>query len=145
MLESWRNKPLDDREAINLMNLLGKPCLVGISHGKSANGNAYAKITGISNVPKGMGVPKPLTPIFEWHVGSGDFQAPDWLPFLYGEPVEDVIKRSVEFAGAKRVGPGPAVPFGAPPGPAPVAVPVGAGAPADDGASTDPDSDDCPF
>lgn len=132
MLESWRSEPLNDQESVKLLNLLGKPCLVGIAHATSAKGNSYAKITGISKVPKGMTVPKPFTTPFEWHIGSGDFQAPEWLPYLYGEPVEDVIRRSVEHGGARRngVGPGPA-------------VPIGAGAPAGGGAASD--DEDLPF
>jgi hypothetical protein len=135
MLESWRSEPLNDKESINLLGLLGKPCLVNIIHSESARGNKYAKITGISKVPKGTTVPKPLCQPFEWHIGSGDFQAPDWLPYLYGEPVEDVIKRSHELGGARRVGPGPAVPSG--PGDPNPGVPVGAGVGAAD--------DDIPF
>jgi hypothetical protein len=136
MLESWRNRPLNDGEAIDLMALLSKPCLVGIAHGKAANGNDYAKVTGIGSVPRGMPVPRALTVPFEWHFGAGEFVAPDWLPFLYGEPVEDVIKRSIEAggstSGSARIGPGPAVPL-VPAAGVPVAgVPVGAGVGADD-------------
>lgn len=55
-LENWRGRPFTEKEleGFDLRNILGKPCLVTIQHGKSQAGKAYAKITAITSIPAAM-------------------------------------------------------------------------------------------
>ncbi len=106
LLESWRGRPLGDGECLNLAALLGKPCLINVGNEQSKKGNTYAKILGVGPPPRGMTVPAPLNEPFQWHFSSGPFRAPDWLPYLYGQKVEDKILAARESRGY--VAPAPA-------------------------------------
>lgn len=99
MLQSWRGRPMDDGERLDLQSLLGKPCLLNIGHGKSAKGNTYAKIMGISPLVKGMTAPKPFNEPYEWHLGAGPVRLPDWIPYIYGQSVEEYIGQCKELGG----------------------------------------------
>lgn len=134
LLESWRGKPLEDGETLPLDKLLGRPCLINISVGKSAKGNEFAKIGAVTPPPRGMTVPRPSHAPYEWEFGTGrDFEPPDWLPYLYGKPIDDHLAASYEGRGlpvpdraaGNGKGPGPAVPLG-------VGVGVAGGETADD-------------
>lgn len=132
MLQAWRGRPMEDGEALDLMALLGKGCLLNVGHKKSAKGNDYATILGISPPVKGMTIPRPHNDVFEWHFGGGQFVAPAWLPYLYGEPVATRIGLAEENKGRSipAVAPTPART------PEPVGVGAGVNGTADD--SDDP-------
>lgn len=55
-LESWRSRPFTPEELMkfDLMNILGKPCMLSIVTGE----NGKAKVAGVSALPKGMDCPK---------------------------------------------------------------------------------------
>jgi len=58
-LESWRGKAFTEAEleAFDLMNLLGVPCMLSVTH--TVNGsNVYANIASIMGLPKGMECPQ---------------------------------------------------------------------------------------
>lgn len=100
LLEGWRGRPMDDKEAIDLAVLMGKACLLNVGHKKSQKGSDYATILGVTPVLKGMAVPRPLCELFTWHFGAGPFTPPDWLPFLYGKPVLEHIEAARESRAA---------------------------------------------
>lgn len=58
MLESWRGKKFSDDEAaeFDLTKLLGKPCMVNVSHTIKGD-RTYANITAITGIPSRMTVP----------------------------------------------------------------------------------------
>jgi len=58
-LESWRGKTFTEKEALSfdVTALIGKPCLISISHKVAKNGNTYANLTGVNLLPKGMECP----------------------------------------------------------------------------------------
>lgn len=97
MLEKWRGKAFAEGEAYSLKAILGKPCLLSVVHKTSAQGTAYARIEGVSAVPKGMSVPQPQHKPFLWAIGDGVPPTFDWIPYLFGESVETVVKRSKEY------------------------------------------------
>ncbi len=98
MLEGWRGSQYPEGQEIDIAGPLGKPCLVTIKHGKSGKGNDYAKIEAVAPVPKGLAVPPATHAPFAWEIGNtGEPPAEDWIPYLYGTPVVDVIKGSHEF------------------------------------------------
>ena len=99
MIEGWRGKSFAEGEGFDLGKLLGQKCMVTVKHGTSARGNTFAKFDGVAPVPKGLAVPAPKIKPFAWSVDDGEFPIPDWLPYLYGESVADVIKRCKERNG----------------------------------------------
>ena len=58
-MESWRGKTFTEKEALSfdVTALIGKPCLISISHKVAKNGNTYANLTGVNLLPKGMECP----------------------------------------------------------------------------------------
>lgn len=102
MLEGWRGKAYGEGDDIDIAAPLGRSCVLTVKHGESAKKNTYAKIESVTPVPKGLAVPpaercKPFT----WEIHEGAELPPEreWLPFVYGEKVEDVIKGSYEWRG----------------------------------------------
>lgn len=84
-LQSWRGKAFTDEEAnsFDITKLLGKPCMLNVIHEQGKNGNTYAKIAGVTAVPKGMPVPDQVNESFMLSFEDWDdkkFAAlPDWL------------------------------------------------------------------
>jgi hypothetical protein len=99
MVEKWRGKSFGDGEQFDLSKVLGKSCLIAIVHKQSTGGDrTYARIDGITPVPKGMTVPPPTKELVCWDMSSGtEPPAHPWIPYLYGEPIGDVIRRSYEW------------------------------------------------
>ena len=54
-LEAWRGRAFTDQELANfsLENVLGKPCMLQVTHKKSAD-KSYANVSSIMSLPKGM-------------------------------------------------------------------------------------------
>lgn len=102
LLEGWRGKPMADGEKLNLASLVGKPCLINIGHGKSAKGNEYAKILGVTPLVKGMSIPKPANEGFLYEITSDPKEIPEWVPYLFGQPIVDIIEESREKGGARQ-------------------------------------------
>lgn len=98
-LESWRGKPFEKADfgpsGFDTKKLLGVPCLITIVHADGANGS-YAKITGISPLPKSMTKPdkvsNPLT-YLALEAGLFDQAVFDGLH----EKVKEQIKASPEY------------------------------------------------
>lgn len=107
MVEGWRGKAFADDEEFDLVRLLDQKCLVNVTHGTSkTSGKVYAKVDKVSAVPKGMTVPEPQKVSFTWSVGNDHLEdLPDWLPYIYGEPVSQVIGRCQEIGNGKQPGP----------------------------------------
>jgi hypothetical protein len=102
LIETWRGPALSDDEEFDITKLVGKPCLLSVVHKESVNsGNTYAKIDGVGQLPKGMAAPKPTRPTVLWSL-EDDTPVPDldWLPFVYGTPIKDVVAASEEVKGA---------------------------------------------
>jgi hypothetical protein len=102
LMETWRGKKYAEGENMDLGEILGQPFLLGLTHGTSAAGKKYARIETVAAVPEGMTVPPPLHTPFRWAIGDGPYPNPDWVPYLYGEPVRDIIARSMEGRAAKQ-------------------------------------------
>lgn len=99
MVEAWRGKPFADDEQFDLSKMLGQPCLVGVNHVPSKSGDKmYAKLENVTGIPKGLTVEPAKYPVTCWDLESGNpFPALDWLPYLFGEPLKDVVARSPEW------------------------------------------------
>lgn len=95
-VEARTGKPL--AEPFNPTTELGQPCLLNV-----VEKNGYPKVEGMAALPKGMPVPKPTYPVTA--LSLDEFKAgaplPEWVPWLYGSPLEDHIKASQELGGPK--------------------------------------------
>lgn len=104
LIDTWRGKKLGDDEDFDLKKLLGAKCMINVSHGESSKGNTYANIESIGPVPKGLKVADPRRTPFAWEFGSDQPCPPlEWVPWIYGEKVEDIMGRSHEGKGARKL------------------------------------------
>jgi hypothetical protein len=76
-LESWRGKRFDDSDfadgGFELRNILGKPALVTIIQSER-DGNTYADIQTVSQLPKGTQAGKPVSEIIYLSLDPDDFE-----------------------------------------------------------------------
>lgn len=58
-LESWRGRKFTDAElgGFDLFSIIGKPCMLGVTHNTGKDGNTYANITSVMGLMKGMPAP----------------------------------------------------------------------------------------
>lgn len=124
-LKSWRGRDFtpEERESFYLPAILGKSCLLSITHENSKDGSTvYANIAGIANKLKGYEPPALQNEVFAF-----DMAQPDWKHFdLLHEKVKEQIQASPEYAELTR----PAHPT--PPPPQRQAAPQGRPQPVDD-------------
>jgi hypothetical protein len=100
MIEGWFGKTFQADQEFDLEKLVGQPCMVNVVHKKAGSGNDYAKVEGVKGLPKGLPKPAPTLPFTVWYIGCGK-PIPDaeWIPWIVGKPVKDVIAKSPEFQG----------------------------------------------
>lgn len=96
VLASWRGKDFSEDEAksFDIINLLGKPCMLNIIHKPSKDGTkTYEEIAGVTPMPRGMQCPEQINPNMVW-----DYDAPD-MQLLANLPdfLKDKIKSSLEY------------------------------------------------
>jgi hypothetical protein len=110
LLEGWRGEAYPPEAQIPVANILGQPCQVNITHAMSRAGNPIAKLGGVSKLMAGV---RPLQPqhlpfVFDFTDDTGNLLParrqkpfPDdlaaWVPWIYGETVEQVLKQSYEW------------------------------------------------
>jgi hypothetical protein len=97
-LEAWSNKKMtaEDRKNFDLKNLLGKFCMVNITHSEDGR---YANISGISPVPSALRAHQPEginAPVHFW-LAEFDQAKYDALPKYYREKITE----SSEWRGQK--------------------------------------------
>ena len=97
-LEAWSNKKMtaEDRKNFDLKNLLGKFCMVNITHSEDGK---YANISGISPVPSALRAHQPEginNPVHFW-LAEFDQAKYDALPKYYREKITE----SSEWRGQK--------------------------------------------
>lgn len=101
MLASWRGKDFSEEEAkrFNVLNLLGKPCMLNIIHKPSKDGSkTYQEIGSISPMPKKMVCPEAINkPQVLVYGDEFDWDLFEKLPDF----IKTKIKTSDEFAKMK--------------------------------------------
>jgi hypothetical protein len=99
-LESWSNKKMspEERKNFDLKNLLGKFCMVNITHSEDGK---YANISGISPVPSALRnvQPEGINPPLHFWLNEFDQAKYDALPKYYKEKIAE----SSEWRGQKKV------------------------------------------
>ena len=97
-LEAWSNKKMtsEDRKNFDLKNLLGKFCMVNITHSEDGR---YANISGISPVPSALRAHQPegINPPVHFWLAEFDQAKYDALPKYYREKITE----SSEWRGQK--------------------------------------------
>jgi hypothetical protein len=101
-LESWSNKKMspEERKNFDLKNLLGKFCMVNITHSEDGK---YANISGISPVPSALRnvQPEGINPTLHFWLNEFDQAKYDALPKYYKEKIAE----SSEWRGQKKAEP----------------------------------------
>ncbi len=94
-VDAWRGRATTDGEEFDISTLVGKKCLLSVTEKKG-----YSNVSGVAAIPKGMTVAPPTKTLTTFSIDDikpdGTFTIPDWLPYLYGEPLTEVIKRRCE-------------------------------------------------
>jgi hypothetical protein len=107
VLEAWRGRAFTEQEldGFDLANLIGKGCLLLVTHEAKQDGGVFAKVKGVMALPKGMGSPALETdPIrYEIEDGVGHFNMP---PESVPEWVRKIIAESYEYKQAHGIGVG---------------------------------------
>jgi len=97
-LEAWSNKKMtaEDRKNFDLKNLLGKFCMVNITHSEDGK---YANISGISPLPSALrnAQPEGVNPTLHFWLAEFDQAKYDALPKYYKEKIAE----SSEWRGQK--------------------------------------------
>ena len=80
-LEAWRGRAFTDQELANfsLENVLGKPCLLQVTHKKSAD-KTYANISSIMSLPKGMPCDELVNETITFDINEFDTKVFESLP-----------------------------------------------------------------
>lgn len=128
LMEQFKGSPYKEGEEIDPLKLLSKKYLLALLHKDSARGKTYAKLDAVGPLPKEMACAAPKTTPLLVKMGQ---PLPEWVPYLFGEKVDDVRSRAIpaEFVGKPRA-----------------AKPVAASAPADRPVEADEEnSDTIPF
>lgn len=97
-IEARTGKQIPDGAEYDVSQEVGQSVLLNVV----LNKDGYPKIESVGSVPKGMTVPSPTNkPVV---MTLDDFKAghkvPDFCPWLYGEKIEDHIRRAKELNGA---------------------------------------------
>jgi hypothetical protein len=100
--EAWRGAAYaDDYPDIPLHLLAGKWCTLTIVHQKSGAGKEYAKVTGVSGVPKGMALPADQL---------GGYERAEWWEKRKSEYAKEWAEYERKKGGAKPSRPAPPPP-----------------------------------
>lgn len=99
VIESWTGTKLGDGAQFRFGDLLDRPCFITL-----VENAGYTKIGAVGPVPKGIPVPPRTREPFIFTVNSLTSSAegtdpilPDWLPWIYGKSVLEIIKASHEY------------------------------------------------
>jgi hypothetical protein len=93
-LEAWRGKGFtnDESAAFDITKLVGKPCMVNVIHTTKGD-KAYANISGVSAMPKGLNCPEQMNPSVIFSVLEFDQKVFETFPDF----LKDKIKSSKEY------------------------------------------------
>jgi hypothetical protein len=94
-IEGWRGKAFSDDEAsdFDYKVMLGKPCILNITHDKAPSGKVYANVNTASRLMTGMTAPAQVNPSVYFYLGEYDAAVFDGLP----QWLKDKIGKSPEF------------------------------------------------
>jgi len=93
-LKNWVGSEVVNADEFDLLTLLGKPCLVTVSH-STRDEKVYAEVDSVNSVPKGMNVTDLHNTEFYYLIDEHGFEGEVWdsLP----EWVQNMVKDSEEY------------------------------------------------
>lgn len=93
-LEAWRSKPFSDEELarFDVCKVLGAACMVTVTHVTKGDA-AYANVTAVTGMPKGMQAPALVNPLVEYSISEHDQTVFDKLPDF----MKEIIRGSDEW------------------------------------------------
>lgn len=103
-LESWRGRTFTETEleGFDIKNILGKPCMLGVTHNTVGN-KTYANISAVMGIPKGTTAPPPsVTPIaydLDAHNQATFERLPNWLQEAISTRVKSDTASTVTAGG----------------------------------------------
>ena len=114
LYEAVRGKVENDRE-VDLTEMLGLPVMLDVRHSAGKEDKVYAKVEGVtpaSKIERGKKQRTLSEPyLFSMFEGSEALDPlPEWLPYLYGQKVADVLALSPEWRSLERPAPAPKQP-----------------------------------
>lgn len=94
-LDSWRGRPFTEEEAAGfpVEKVIDAPCTLSISHVQKTDGGVYAKVVGVSGVPKGMSVAVLTHKPVHYEIAMEENAVFEALP----EWVQDKIRNCLEW------------------------------------------------
>jgi hypothetical protein len=96
-IEARVGKKMPDDAEYDISKELGQKCLLDVI----ANKKGYPVVNGMKAVPKGLAFPAhqnaPIAITLD-DFKTGAVTIPDWVPYLYGEHLADVIRRCEELS-----------------------------------------------
>lgn len=96
--EARTGRAIPDGAVYDITQELGQPVLLNVK----MKGD-WPKIEGVSGVPDGFPVPDPKTKPVAWKLDPAKLdEIPAWVPYLYGEKIADVVRRSKQIAGDRK-------------------------------------------
>ncbi len=99
-LESWRGKIFTKEElnGFNLTNILGKPCMIGVTHNQSGD-KTYANVSAVMGLSKGIQPPKASGELIAYsideHTDEVFQKLPPWLQEAISERVTNDVPKTV--------------------------------------------------
>lgn len=101
LVEKWRGKSFAEGEEFDLAKLAGQKCLLIVTH----NDKGYARVDGVSSVPKGMDVPAAQHRPVLYEVGGAEpIPEDDWIPWMFGKTIADHVRGCEELKAASDKG-----------------------------------------
>ena len=100
LIGGLRGKALAKDEGFDVRTILGKPCLLNVTHEKSTKGNDYASVAGAGPLPKGMKAAKASVKPLQWSFDDGEpIPSESWIPWVHGQSLITVLQESAEWKG----------------------------------------------
>lgn len=97
-VEARTGRKIADGTQYDVSLELGQPCLLQV-----VEKNGYPRIGGVMGIPDGLPVPPPLTKPVGWELDPAAVGSiPDWVPYLYGQPIREVVRNCREIRGDRR-------------------------------------------
>jgi hypothetical protein len=105
MLSAWLGKEFQDAAASGVFNfnrLLGRPCLVTVVHMVSRTGNPFAKIRGVTVLPRGLQPDEQVNPSVLFDLSGPDMKVFDSLPIWQREEIAKSPEWQAKYPGQRR-------------------------------------------
>lgn len=100
-VESRTGVKIKDGEQYDVSKELGQPCLLQV-----VEKNGYPRIAGLMGIPEGLPVPPAMTKPVAWKLDANNIDAiPEWVPFLYGQSIKEVVRNCKEIKGDRKAQP----------------------------------------